>query len=110
VLAESRECPICWTSFQVNPNAGARHTYCTPRCKAEAARRRRRERDEAVDAPESEPMTPPSPDPTPLAPTAVRNCPHCDKPVTIVALLATPEAARPTIPAASRDVIPMRRH
>lgn len=55
-------------------------------------------------------MTPASPDPTPLAPTAVRNCPHCDKPVTIVALLATPEAARPTTPAARRDVTPMRRH
>lgn len=40
---------------------------------------------------------------------ATRNCPHCDKPVTIVALLATPEAARPTIPATSPDVIPMRR-
>ncbi|MDH2390640.1 hypothetical protein QCN29_17965 [Streptomyces sp. HNM0663] len=26
-----------------------------------------------------------------------RNCPHCDQPVTIVALLATQEAARPTI-------------
>lgn len=50
-----------------------------------------------------------SPVPTPLAPTAIRNCLHCDKPVTIVALLATPEAARPTIPAASPDVIPMRR-
>lgn len=109
MLVEFRECPICWTSFQVNPSAGARHTYCTPRCKAEASRRRRRERDEAADAAESEAMTLPSPDPTPLAPTAVRNCPHCDKPVTIVALLATPEAARPTIPAANRDVIPMRR-
>ncbi|WFB11351.1 hypothetical protein LRS74_33210 [Streptomyces sp. LX-29] len=109
MLVDFRECPICWTSFQVNPNVAARHTYCTPRCKAEAGRRRRCEPDEAVDAAESEPMTPASLDPTPLAPTAIRNCPHCDKPVTIVALLATPEAARPTIPAASRDVIPMRR-
>jgi len=96
-------------SFQVNPSAGVRHTYCTPRCKAEASRRRRRERDEAADAAEGETMTSASPDPTPLAPTAVRNCPHCDKPVTIVALLATPEAARPTIPMANPDVIPMRR-
>lgn len=40
--------------------------------------------------------------------TAVRNCPHCDKPATIVALLATPEAARPAIPPASWDVILMR--
>jgi hypothetical protein len=110
VLVEFKVCPICWTSFQVNPSAGARHTYCTPRCKAEASRRRRRERDETTDAAESETMTPASPDPTPLAPTAVRNCPHCDKPVTIVALLATPEAARPTIPMANPDVIPMRRN
>ncbi|WLQ46558.1 hypothetical protein P8A21_03170 [Streptomyces poriferorum] len=107
---EFRECPICWTSFQVNRNAAARHIYCIPRCNAEAARRRRRERDETADVAEAEPMKPASPDPTPLAPTAVRSWPYCDKPVTIVALLATPEAARPSIPAASRDVIPMRRN
>ncbi|MEV4949891.1 hypothetical protein [Streptomyces sp. NPDC053755] len=35
--------------------------------------------------------------------------PALRQPVTIVALLATPEAARPTIPTASPDVIPMRR-
>ena len=32
-----------------------------------------------------------------LSPTAVRNCPHSDQPVVIVALLATPAGARPTI-------------
>ncbi|MFJ9806574.1 hypothetical protein [Streptomyces wuyuanensis] len=109
MLAELRDCPICWTQFQVNPQAATPHTYCSPRCKAEAARRRRRERDDVNDTLETEPTGPPSPEPTALTPTATRNCPHCDKPVTIVALLATPEAARPTIPAASPDVIPMRR-
>ncbi|GGU42515.1 hypothetical protein GCM10010289_74040 [Streptomyces violascens] len=108
MLVEVRACPICWTQFQVNPQAAARHTYCSPRCKAEAARRRRRERDSANNAVVAEPTRPSLPV-TPLAPTAIRNCPHCDKPVTVVALLAIPEAARPTIPSASPDVIPMRR-
>ncbi|MGW9172960.1 ATP-binding protein [Streptomyces decoyicus] len=45
----------------------------------------------------------------PLAPTAVRNCPHGDQPVTIVALLATPEAARPTITNRVTEVAPLRR-
>ena len=45
----------------------------------------------------------------PLVPTAVRNCPHCDQPVAIVALLATAEAARPTITQPSSEVIALRR-
>lgn len=40
--------------------------------------------------------------PTPLErlprPAAHRECPHCGGPVTIVALLTTPEAARPQLP------------
>jgi len=44
----------------------------------------------------------------PLEPAATRNCPHCQQPVTIVALLATPEAARPAMPAGP-GVIPLRR-
>lgn len=35
--------------------------------------------------------------------------PHCDQPITIVALLATPEAARPAIPGRIPDVVPMPR-
>jgi hypothetical protein len=45
----------------------------------------------------------------PLEPAATRNCPHCQQPVTIVALLATPEAARPAMPVRSTDIIPLRR-
>lgn len=44
----------------------------------------------------------------PLEPAATRNCPHCNQPITIVALLATPEAARPTIHNRGPD-IPLRR-
>ncbi|WP_405535190.1 hypothetical protein OG787_12105 [Streptomyces sp. NBC_00075] len=40
---------------------------------------------------------------------AVRNCPHCDQPVTIVALLTTPEAARPTIASRVREITSLRR-
>ncbi|MEV6409427.1 hypothetical protein AB0M58_42020 [Streptomyces bobili] len=43
----------------------------------------------------------------PLAPTATRNCPHWHQPVTIVALLATPVAARPSVPTASPDIVPL---
>ncbi|MFF4602708.1 hypothetical protein ACFY12_08140 [Streptomyces sp. NPDC001339] len=42
-----------------------------------------------------------------MEPTATRNCPHCQQPVTIVALLATPEAARPAMPGGP-DVVPLR--
>lgn len=44
-----------------------------------------------------------------LTPTAVRNCPHRDQPVTIVALLATPEAARPSITSRVTEIAPLRR-
>lgn len=45
----------------------------------------------------------------PLEPTAARNCPHCQQPVTTVALLATPEAARPSVPTAIPDIVPLRK-
>ncbi|RJQ86640.1 hypothetical protein D5S19_11210 [Amycolatopsis panacis] len=57
---------------------------------------------------------PPAATPAPAAPlphiAAQRDCPHCGGPVTIVALLTTPEAARPQMPVAAPDgVIPLRR-
>ena len=45
----------------------------------------------------------------PLEPAATRNCPHRQQPVTIVALLATPEAVRPTKPHHRTDIVPLWR-
>lgn len=88
-----RSCPICWTSFHpVSP----RHRYCSDRCRKSAHTRRHAGTDLAATGPA----------PTP-APVATRPCPHCGEAITIVALLTTPEAARPTIP--EPGVIPLRR-
>jgi len=74
-------CSICWTSFTPN----RRQVYCSARCRKTAYERRQRR---AV-APAGTPLPPPSP-----APIAERNCPHCGNPITVVAVLTTPQAAR----------------
>ena len=108
-------CPVCEGTFTANPRL--RQIYCSPECRRESERQRNRTRDEerARRLGEHPRALPAAPQPTapgtidPLAPTAVRNCPHCDQPITIVALLATQEAARPTIPNRVTDIAPLRR-
>jgi hypothetical protein len=95
--AETRTCPVCWTQFTVDPRGG-RRIYCSKKCCGTAWERRGRR--------QARPTTPangasPSPAPQPVATTG---CPHCGKPITIVALLATPQAARPRQP----DTTPLR--
>jgi endogenous inhibitor of DNA gyrase (YacG/DUF329 family) len=90
-----RACPICWTAFTpLSP----RHRYCSDRCRKHAHLRRQAE--PAVENKGREPESTP-------APIAVRACPHCGGEVSIVALLTTPEAARPAVP--DPGVIPLRR-
>ncbi|MGW2874327.1 hypothetical protein [Kitasatospora sp. NPDC001225] len=133
-MRESRACTFCQGEFTALKTV--RQNYCSPRCRKAAERERDRRRDEdralrlgeparrrTVAAPASVParaeLPPPPPPPaarpparTPvrdvLEPAATRNCPHCDQPITIVALLATPEAARPVIHPA-REAPPLRR-
>jgi endogenous inhibitor of DNA gyrase (YacG/DUF329 family) len=98
VSPEPRTCPVCWKPFTRN----GRQIYCTDRCRKDAYERRRRD-------------TAPTPNPTSTKPknpiaAAERDCPHCGKPVTIVALLTTPQAARPATPTITNTgVIPPRR-
>ena len=113
-----KPCPVCGNDFTSHPSV--RQKYCSPSCRREAENQRERDRDEARAARLGEPMPPlramrkptmPRRESTPdLPPTATRNCPHCDQPVTIVALLATPEVARPSIPTTSPpEITPIRR-
>lgn len=91
MLADTtRTCPICWNSFSVDPNNRRKHTYCSGRCRAEAGRRRARE-NTAIDTTPTDTPKPYRPEPA-----ALRDCPHCGQPVTIVALLTTPQVAQQT--------------
>ncbi|WP_182455759.1 hypothetical protein [Streptacidiphilus sp. P02-A3a] len=104
-----------------------RKIYCSPVCRREAEQRRDRALNEDRARRLGQTLAPPSartelPRPPvhpaqrrtatardPLEPTATRDCPHCQQPITIVALLATPEAARPTMPHHRTDIVPIRR-
>jgi len=107
-----KTCPICWEPFTATGRQAKTRVYCSPECKRTAAARREVERTSHPTTPFGPPHPPavPAP-PTPLPQLAAqRDCPHCGGPVSIVALLTTPEAARPQIPAAALDrVIPLHR-
>ncbi|MEK2479478.1 hypothetical protein [Streptomyces noursei] len=97
--------------------------YCSATCRREAERQCERDEQRARRLGEALPLPelPPPPEAAtrggsrstaaqrdPLEPTATRNCPHCQQPVTIVALLATPEVTRPAMPTGPK-VVPLRR-
>jgi hypothetical protein len=90
--AGSSVCPVCQTPFTPAPRQ-PRHRYCSATCRR-AAWRRRRSQLRPTDLPPARPPLEP-------APAATRDCPHCHKPVVIVALLVTPQAARPHPPTAA---------
>ncbi|GAA3674913.1 hypothetical protein GCM10022267_72260 [Lentzea roselyniae] len=111
----TKTCPICWETFSPAGRQARHRIYCSKRCKSTAASRRERGEFVPHTRTTSSPAAPGTPTmPAPIEqlpqPAAHRECPHCGGPVTIVALLTTPEAARPQLPAAAPDgVIPFRR-
>src|SRR5687768_16778104 len=97
----SKTCPICWETFTASGRQARHKAYCSPTCKRTAAARREVERTAQQQHPSTPAATAPQ---APLPQTvAQRDCPHCGGPVTIVALLTTPEAARPQMPIAAPD-------
>lgn len=104
--ADTRTCPICWHTFTPAARNGANHIYCTGRCRAEAGRRRHRATGITTGATSHKTAA------KSYRPEAAgqRDCPHCGEPVTIVALLTTPQIAGPQVgapkPAATPGVVP----
>jgi hypothetical protein len=103
VPAEPRTCPICWNTFTANGPNRSKHTYCSGRCRAEAGRRRTR------DTTTANTTNTQTPKPYRPEPAALRDCPHCGQPITIVALLTTPQIAGPQTTTGTPDVIPLHR-
>lgn len=117
---EQRTCPTCENVFDAPTTV--RRVHCSPACREEAERQREHDRDEArarlgeaqLSPPPIRPEFPPPrkavtrpgrqlvAERDPLESTATRNCPHCQQLITIVALVATPEAARPPMPTGPR--------
>jgi endogenous inhibitor of DNA gyrase (YacG/DUF329 family) len=114
VSAEQRDCPQCGAPFTWTP-AAPRQKYCSARCKhrwhrAHGKPRRRRSRKAATRdvarppglATEAASPAPPGPGPDLEAGPA---CPHCRKPVALVAWLVPPAAATVKEPPRHADTV-----
>lgn len=104
---EQRACPVCGTAFTWT-SASPRQKYCSTRCAQlcwERAHRRRSQRQPAAGDPGRHDDQarhhddPRRPDGNGQPPAAIAACPHCRKPVAIVAWLIPPAAATITAPA-----------
>jgi endogenous inhibitor of DNA gyrase (YacG/DUF329 family) len=116
VSAEQRDCPQCGTPFTWTP-AAPRQKYCSARCKhrwhrAHGKPRRRRGRKTATrdvarqpgaTTEVAAPLPPPAGAETGLA--AGPACPHCRKPVALVAWLVPPAAASVKEPPRHADTV-----
>lgn len=91
--ADTRACQACWREFTATTPT---KIYCSDRCRKHAWEQRKH-RDTATQD------RPPAPQPA-----ATRDCPHCGEPITIVALLTTPAAARPSVPG-DGTIVPLQR-
>jgi endogenous inhibitor of DNA gyrase (YacG/DUF329 family) len=106
VSPEQRECPACGTPFTWTP-AAPRQKYCSARCKHRWHRAhgkpRRRSRKAVTRDVARQPgaTTGFAPAPPPAEPA----CPHCRKPVALVAWLVPPAAATVKEPPGHADTI-----
>ena len=106
--AEQRECPACGNPFTWTP-AAPRQKYCSTRCKHRwhAAHGKPRKRRRGRRAATADVACPPTPTTgvTEDSLAAEPACPHCRKPVALVAWLVPPAAASVKEPPRHADTI-----
>jgi endogenous inhibitor of DNA gyrase (YacG/DUF329 family) len=107
-------CPVCGQTFTSTPRQIPRRRYCSERCRKTAWRHRHpthRSHPRAVPRPGAVSPTVPRPgDVSPTVPDAslaraepAARCPHCARPVTVIALLVAPTAAHVPTPEVRHD-------
>jgi hypothetical protein len=84
--ADTRACHACWTEFTATSPT---KIYCSDRCRKHAWEQRKHRHTTTAGTENRAPAP---------QPAATRPCPHCGESITIVALLTTPQAARPNTP------------
>jgi endogenous inhibitor of DNA gyrase (YacG/DUF329 family) len=106
VSAEQRECPQCGTPFTWTP-AAPRQKYCSARCKHRwhRAHGRPRKRRRGGQAATCDVAGPPAATAGQAGLAAQPACPHCRKPVALVAWLVPPAAASVKTPPRHADTI-----
>ncbi len=110
-------CPVCGQPFTSTPRQIPRRRYCSERCRKTAWRHRHpghrsrpRELPPAVapvprpgDVPPAVPRPDHVPDPTVARAEPTARCPHCARPVAVIALLVVPAAAHVPTPEVRHD-------
>jgi endogenous inhibitor of DNA gyrase (YacG/DUF329 family) len=121
-------CPVCGQTFTPTPHQTPRRRYCSERCRKTAWRHRHpRHRSRPRDTPPAtarpgdvsptvprpgdvSPAVPRPGDVSPTVPDAslaraepTARCPHCARPVTVIALLVAPAAAHVPTPEVRHD-------
>jgi len=108
VSAEQRDCPACGNPFTWTP-AAPRQKYCSTRCKHRwhQAHGKPRKRRRARRAATADVARPPAPTTAVTGDSLAADpaCPHCRKPVALVAWLVPPAAASVKEPPRHADTI-----
>jgi endogenous inhibitor of DNA gyrase (YacG/DUF329 family) len=101
--AATGRCPVCGHDFTSSAHQRPRRRYCSERCRKTAWRHRHpghrsRPRGVAPAVPRPRDVPPAVPRPNDVAHEPVARCPHCARPVAVIALLVVPAAAQVTTP------------